>query len=189
MSYNYATFQNEVALTALIHAGATVPLATQFQAVSTALASDATTHDQTIEARSAALTIGPAQQRATNDLLLCVNSAKGGNLSNSQMIAAIDAAIAVAYPPAIVDVPYASANASPPIVGTVASCTTGNWVGTPTSYAYQWQRNGTAIGGATASTYTLVSADTGGKQLTCVVTAANATGSTAAPASNAISVP
>ena len=188
MSFHYADFQGQVALTALIHAS-NPNLTTEMQAVSTALAADATTHDTTIQTPAAALLIGPAQTRLTNDLLLLVNAGKAGNLPNASMVAAIDGVIGVLSPPGVVDVPYASANASPPVVGTVASCTTGNWVGTPTSYTYAWYRDGTAIGGATSASYTLVSADVGGHQLTCVVTATNATGATAAPPSNAISVP
>ena len=162
---------------------------TEMTALVSALGGDTTTHDSTIETRSAALTIGLAQTRAQNDALLLINAAKGGNLSNSQIISAIDDALGVAHAPAVVNVPYASANASPPVVGTVVSVTQGQWTGNPTSYAYQWTRNGTNIASATSSSYTLVSADTGGKQIACVVTATNATGSQAAPPSNAIAVP
>jgi hypothetical protein len=190
MSYRYADFQQFVALEVMIHnaKGASV-INAELGAIATALASDTRTHDATIQAPPAALLIGPAQTRFTNDILLHVNAGLAGNLTQSQMIAAIDGVAGVLSPPAVVDVPYASANASPPIVGTVASVTNGNWIGTPSSYAYAWYRNGVAIGGATAATYTLVSADTGGKQLQCQVTATNATGSTAAPLSNIISVP
>ena len=41
-------------------------------------------------------------------------------------------------------------------VGQVLSASTGSWTNSPTSFAYQWQREGSAIGGATSSTYTLV---------------------------------
>jgi hypothetical protein len=57
-------------------------------------------------------------------------------------------------------------------VGSVLSCTTGTWTRDPTSYAYQWQGDGINISGATASTYTLVSADVG-KLVRCIVTATN----------------
>jgi hypothetical protein len=171
--------------------------AAEIAAIVTALGSDATAHDQTIEARSAALTVGepnglvaPAagwKSRLGNDLILLINAAKGGGLSNSQIISGIDDAVGVAHAPAVIDIPYASANAKPPIVGTVCSCTTGNWTGSPTAYAYQWTRDGTNIASATAATYTLVAADVGGHQIRCLVTATNATGSTAAPPSNFIS--
>jgi len=54
--------------------------------------------------------------------------------------------------------------------------TNGTWNNSPTSYAYQWQRNGANIGGATSSTYTQVTADAG-QLITCIVTATNAGGS------------
>jgi hypothetical protein len=66
----------------------------------------------------------------------------------------------------------------------VASCTTGTWTNTPTSYTYQWLRAGVAIAGATTNSHTLVAADVGAT-LTCQVTAINAAGQTSV-ASNAI---
>lgn len=54
--------------------------------------------------------------------------------------------------------------------------TNGTWSGSPTSFTYQWKRGATNIG-TNANTYTLVSADAG-LNITCVVTATNATGST-----------
>lgn len=60
--------------------------------------------------------------------------------------------------------------------GQVLSASQGSWSGSPTSYAYQWARGGTAIVGATASTYTVQSADLG-TALTVTVTVANAAGS------------
>ena len=192
MSMREPQFAGEIGLLVKQHyAKGLTTIKAELATITAALASDVTTHDMTIQAPAAALRIlvPPAHTRFTNDVNLVVNMGKGGNLSNASMIAAIDSVVAVASPPGNVDVPYASANASPPVVGTVCSCTVGNWVGTPTSYTYVWQRNGVAIGGATAATYTLVSADTGTKQIRCVVTAVNAQGSTAAPPSNIISVP
>ena len=46
-------------------------------------------------------------------------------------------------------------------VGNVLTAGNGTWVATPDSYTYQWRRSGVDISGATASTYTLVSADSG----------------------------
>lgn len=61
--------------------------------------------------------------------------------------------------------------------GQVVTCSTGTWTGTsPITYAYQWKRNGSNIGSATNSTYTLVTADVS-QSITCQVTATNAVGS------------
>jgi hypothetical protein len=86
-------------------------------------------------------------------------------------------------PPVNTTAPFASV-AGTGAVGDVCSCTNGNWSNAPTSYAYQWRRGGTNIGGATAATHTIVVADSG-TALTCLVTASNS-GGNASSASNAI---
>jgi len=59
------------------------------------------------------------------------------------------------------------------VVGDVLTRTTGTWTGIPTpTLTTQWQRNGTAIAGATAATYTTVVADEGA-MIGVAVTAAN----------------
>lgn len=60
-------------------------------------------------------------------------------------------------------------------VGSTLTVHNGTWSGSPTSYAYQWQRNGVAIGGATAATYVLQAGDSG-KLVGCSVTATDAYG-------------
>jgi hypothetical protein len=72
-------------------------------------------------------------------------------------------------------------NDPPQVTGTAAqgqtvTCSTGGWDNNPTSFAYQWLRNGAPIGGATSAPYTIVAADVG-QQLACTVTATNAGGS------------
>ena len=69
-------------------------------------------------------------------------------------------------------------------VGSVLTCSQGTWtyLGDIT-YAYQWRRGGSPIGGATALTYTTVSADAG-TVLTCVVTATTSAGSANATSNN-----
>lgn len=71
-------------------------------------------------------------------------------------------------------------------IGSLLSCTTGTWLNSPTSYSYQWRRDGVNIGGATSNTYTLVTADAG-CDITCKVTAVNSYGS-AFDVSNILSI-
>ncbi len=81
-----------------------------------------------------------------------------------------------------------------PQTGQQLSTTNGTWSGASSGgYSYVWQRcdssgnNCSAIGGATASTYAVVSADLG-NTLRTVVTASNIAGSTASSASAATGV-
>jgi hypothetical protein len=72
-------------------------------------------------------------------------------------------------------------------VGDSLACSTGNWYGAPTSFAYQW-KSAAANVGTNSNTYTPVAGDAG-KSITCVVTATNATGgSTIGPVSNAVAI-
>ena len=62
-------------------------------------------------------------------------------------------------------------------VGSTLTAADGTWTGSPTpTYTRQWNRNGTAISGATASTYLLVTADLAAT-ITVTVTATNTSGS------------
>jgi hypothetical protein len=63
----------------------------------------------------------------------------------------------------------------PAITGTPAhgnrlTCSQGTWTNGPTSFTYQWNRNGTAIGGAVENTYEVQVGDAAAT-LTCTVTA------------------
>jgi Carboxypeptidase regulatory-like domain len=81
----------------------------------------------------------------------------------------IDAAM-VRVEPASKVAPVASGT---PTVGQTLSCSSGSWTGIGTlTYAYKWLRNGAAIAGASANTYTVQTADQG-TGLACVVTATN----------------
>jgi len=64
-------------------------------------------------------------------------------------------------------------------VGSVLTTTNGTWDNEPTSYTYQWKRNGSNILSATANTYTVVAADVS-QSITCTVTAINDAGSASA---------
>ncbi|MET7450772.1 IPT/TIG domain-containing protein [Streptomyces sp. NPDC005574] len=55
-------------------------------------------------------------------------------------------------------------------VGAKVAAAPGSWSAAPSSYTYQWKADGTAVGGATASTYT-IPASALGKKLTVTVTA------------------
>jgi hypothetical protein len=72
-------------------------------------------------------------------------------------------------------------------VGQQLSVTTGTWTGGGISYTYAWKRGGVAIGGATASTYTLVLADLGAV-ITCTVTATNVDGAASATSAGTAAV-
>jgi hypothetical protein len=70
---------------------------------------------------------------------------------------------------------------------TLTLTSVGTWDGAlPISYTYQWMRNGLPILGATTTTYALDTIDAG-TNITCVVTATNPIGFTAAT-SNTIAV-
>ncbi len=64
-------------------------------------------------------------------------------------------------------------------LSSVLTCSQGTWTQSPTSYAFQWKRDGTNIAGETTNTHTVVTGDQG-HAVTCSVTATNATGSTTA---------
>ena len=72
--------------------------------------------------------------------------------------------------------------------GQTLTCSTGTWTGTPIiTYTYQWKRNGSNIGSATNSTYTLVTADVG-QSIKCTVTATNGAGSVNADSNTVVPV-
>lgn len=82
--------------------------------------------------------------------------------------------------------------AAPAVSGTIGvggtlTTTNGTWNNAPTSFTYQWNRSGTAISGATSSTYTEVQADISAS-MTCTVTATNTYG-TGTATSNALAAP
>jgi hypothetical protein len=63
-----------------------------------------------------------------------------------------------------------------PTPGHRLSCSTGSWSGSPTSFSYQWSRDGHPIAGATGASYTVQIGDEA-RSLACTVTASNAFGS------------
>jgi len=73
-------------------------------------------------------------------------------------------------------------------VGQTLSTTNGTWTGVPTpTFTYQWQRAGSNISGANASTYTLVAADAS-NTIRCIVTAINTVSAVDATSNSTASV-
>jgi ABC-type Fe3+-siderophore transport system permease subunit len=90
--------------------------------------------------------------------------------------------------PQYVDIPFVRVTGNGiAVVGCILQSTVGNWLGEPTTYAYQWKSNAANVGTNSAN-YTTVAGDST-HSMTCVVSATNANGTTAAPASNAIVIP
>lgn len=104
---------------------------------------------------------------------------------------AVGSATAASAVTALVTAPGGPASTSPPTisgtatVGQTLAAATGTWTGSPTSFAFQWQRcnasgaSCTAVAGATAATYVVGTGDVT-FTLRVVVTATNAAGSAAA---------
>jgi len=72
-------------------------------------------------------------------------------------------------------------------VGETLTASTGSWLNNPSSYAYAWYRDGVVISGATASAYTLQTADSN-VSITVRVTAINRVGPSLAAVSLAVNV-
>jgi hypothetical protein len=100
-------------------------------------------------------------------------------------------ATAVSQPTGVVEPAAPPSPLQPPLVtgwrqeGELLSATTGTWTGSPTSFAYAWERSAdggawTAIEGADGAAYLLGAADVG-QLVRVVVTASNANGPGTAP--------
>jgi hypothetical protein len=99
------------------------------------------------------------------------NDVKGSETSSAK-----EFTIARPAPPRNVTRPVISGIAQE---GRVLVCSQGQWEGNPTSFRWQWLRDGTPLGGATKTSYIPGRGDVA-QQLTCRVTATNAGGSTTA---------
>ncbi|MFZ0506585.1 MAG: hypothetical protein WAM29_00400 [Methylocella sp.] len=124
-----------------------------------------------------ASTYVPVSADVGNTLTVSVVATNSGGSSSAAVSSATSAVINII--PANSSVPTISGTAQ---VGQTLTATTGIWTNNPTSFAYQWNRAGTTIGGATASTYVPVSADVG-NTLTVSVVATNSGGSSSAATS------
>ena len=121
--------------------------------------------------------------------VVAANDSGSGNVFSRAT--ALVVAIPVVSKPVNVGLPAISGTAT---VGSTLTASNGSWNGSPTSFAYAWSRCDTggnscsAISGATAQTYVLLTADTG-STLRVTVTATNAGGSTSSASSATAVVP
>ena len=111
--------------------------------------------------------------------------AAGAALAASALVSA-----AMAAAPGNTSAPTVSGT---PKAGQTLTVSNGTWTGSPTTYAYQWQRCSSQascanISGATERTYTVVSADAG-RTLRAVVTATNEDGLSTANSNMTATVP
>jgi hypothetical protein len=100
-------------------------------------------------------------------------------------VGTLQARLAALAAPLNVTLPYVGAPGGAGGVGVSLICSTGTWDHAPASYAYQWKSAAVNVG-TNSPTYTPVAGDAA-KNITCVVTATNAFGSTPGT-SNAVAV-
>jgi hypothetical protein len=145
---------------------------------------------------------GPAYAVADadqGDTLSCVvtGANSGGSAGATSAGVAIPPAPVITPPPVVTPpAPTPPGNAGLPSVsgtpklGFSLSCAVGAWSGTaPLTYAYQWQRDGVAVSGATGPSFVVATTDIG-HALACLVTASNAAGTASAVSSSvAIALP
>jgi hypothetical protein len=122
------------------------------------------------------------QAAGTYELRL-YNAPATGLLSTSGSVTAV--------PPPPVDntAPAISGGSTHAVVyaGQTLACSNGVWANQPTAYTYQWSRDGAALAGATATTYTVLPGELGAS-LNCSVVASNAGGSGPGAVSGAVAV-
>jgi hypothetical protein len=114
-------------------------------------------------------------------LTVSVIATNSGGSSASETSAATGAIAVAAAAPVNTALPTISGTAQ---VGQTLTATNGAWTNNPTSFTYQWNRAGTPMGGATASTYVPIAADVG-SPLTVSVVATNSSGASSAATSAA----
>ncbi|MCW2781441.1 MAG: repeat containing protein, partial [Marmoricola sp.] len=125
-----------------------------------------------------------------------VHAAEAGNAAGpiepADQVAVTGSGVAASACAALANGPVVSTDA-PTVSGTLASgailtANPGTWNPTPDSYTYQWLRDGVAIDGATTSTYTVATGDTG-HALSVAVTAVKEDFASASATSAAVSIP
>lgn len=122
-------------------------------------------------ATSSTFTLTASEVGNTITVFVTATNAQGSGTAESSATSTVTAAA-----PSNTSAPTISGTATE---GNTLTANVGSWTNSPTSYSYQWQRGGSNIGGATNSTYVLVSADVG-SQIRVQVTATNSGGSASA---------
>jgi subtilisin family serine protease len=113
-----------------------------------------------------------------------------GSTAGSALTAPVGGTVTPPSPPASTSLPTVSGTAQD---GQTLGASAGSWSGSPTSYAYQWQRcdsSGAAcapLAGATTSSYAVQTADVG-STLRVTVTASNSAGSATATSTQTAAV-
>ncbi|MDQ6867125.1 MAG: right-handed parallel beta-helix repeat-containing protein [Pseudomonadota bacterium] len=138
----------------------------------------------TVISGATASTYVPVSGDIGNTLTVSVTATNASGSSTPATSAATAAVTAASGVPVNTGIPTISGT---PQVGQTLTSTNATWTNNPTSFTYQWNRAGSAIGGAIASSYVPVSADVG-STLTVSVTATNASGSSAPATSAATAV-
>ena len=131
-------------------------------------------------ATGSSYTLAASDVGDTIRVLLIASGAGGTGTAVSQQTAVV-----LPPPPANAALPTITGTPHP---GHSLTCQAGGWTDSPTDFAYQWLRDGTAIAGATAQSYAVQAADCG-HALSCSVAASNAGGSSAPATSAPMAVP
>jgi hypothetical protein len=129
----------------------------------------------------------PTVNGTTGGLIIAVTDANGLSATTPSLSITVANAVAPSnsVAPALTNPSVQSAYVAQ---GQILSSSTGTWSGAPTpTYAYQWKRAGSAISGATSSTYTVQAADDAAL-ITCTVTATNTQGSASATSSSVTAI-
>lgn len=81
--------------------------------------------------------------------------------------------------------PVVSGTSAP---GGTLTCSTGTWSASPSSYAYQWQKDGVDISGQTTNAFTVPGSGYNGSVVRCNVSATNGTGTGGPAPSNGVTI-
>lgn len=180
MTLTITNFTDDVRAIARTHSASPTEF-NELNTIATALGTDPTLHDKTIEVAPAGLQSGNVvNTKFTNAVLRIVNMGKGGNLTPAAMGTAISSGIAGFLPPVNTVIPAVTGAGT---VGQTLTCDGGSW-NNYTTLNYSWYSGGAYVG---AGPTRLLTASDGGKSVYCYVTAINGGGQTGAT-SNSVAV-